>query len=105
TRKKEPMKLAATRAIAALAEAEGSEVVTLAYGTRDRFGPDYLIPRPFDPRLITSVAPAVAEAAMASGVATRPLTDLNAYRARLARFVYHSGTVMQPVFAAATERL
>jgi malate dehydrogenase (oxaloacetate-decarboxylating)(NADP+) len=101
----EPMKLAATRAIAALAEAEGSEVVTLAYGTRDRFGPDYLIPRPFDPRLITSVAPAVAEAAMASGVATRPLTDLNAYRARLARFVYHSGTVMQPVFAAATERL
>jgi malate dehydrogenase (oxaloacetate-decarboxylating)(NADP+) len=101
----EPMKLAATRAIAALAEAEGSELVTLAYGTRDRFGPDYLIPRPFDPRLITTVAPAVAEAAMASGVAARPLADLKAYRDRLARFVYHSGTVMQPVFAAATERL
>src|SRR5207248_6764622 len=77
----------------------------LAYGTRDRFGPDYLIPRPFDPRLITTVAPAVAEAAMQSGVATRPLTDVKAYRDRLARFVYHSGTVMQPVFAAATERL
>lgn len=101
----EPMKLAATHAIAALAEAEGSELVTLAYGTRDRFGPDYLIPRPFDPRLITTVAPAVAEAAMHSGVATRPLPDLKAYRDRLARFVYHSGTVMQPVFAAATERL
>jgi|HubBroStandDraft_4_1064222.scaffolds.fasta_scaffold02275_3 malate dehydrogenase (oxaloacetate-decarboxylating)(NADP+) len=101
----EPMKLAATRAIAALAQAEGSELVTLAYGTRDRFGPDYLIPRPFDPRLITTVTPAVAEAAMASGVATRPLADLKAYRDRLARFVYHSGTVMQPVFAAATQRL
>jgi malate dehydrogenase (oxaloacetate-decarboxylating)(NADP+) len=101
----EPMKLAATHAIAALAEAEGSELVTLAYGTRDRFGPDYLIPRPFDPRLITTVAPAVAEAAMQSGVATRPLADVKAYRDRLARFVYHSGTVMQPVFAAAQERL
>src|SRR3954464_1320168 len=101
----EAMKVAAADAIAALAEAEGSELVTLAYGTRDRFGPDYLIPRPFDPRLITTVAPAVAEAAMQSGVATRPLTDVKAYRDRLARFVYHSGTVMQPVFAAATERL
>jgi malate dehydrogenase (oxaloacetate-decarboxylating)(NADP+) len=101
----EPMKLAATRAIAALAQAEGSEEVVIAYGTRDRFGPDYLIPRPFDPRLITTVAPAVAEAAMQSGVATRPIADLSAYRARLARFVYHSGTVMQPVFAAATQRL
>ncbi|HTV89626.1 MAG TPA: NADP-dependent malic enzyme [Stellaceae bacterium] len=97
----EHMKLAATRAIAELAEAEASDVVALAYGTRDRFGPDYLIPRPFDPRLITSVAPAVAAAAMASGVATRPIADLKAYRDRLARFVYHSGTVMQPVFAAA----
>ena len=101
----EPMKLAATRAIAALAQAEGSEEVVIAYGTRDRFGPDYLIPRPFDPRLITTVAPAVAEAAMQSGVATRPIADLNAYRARLAHFVYHSGTVMQPVFAAAKQRL
>src|SRR5207302_931639 len=97
----EPMKLAATQAIAELAQAESSDIVALAYGTRDRFGPDYLIPRPFDPRLITSVAPAVAAAAMASGVATRPLLDLRAYRDRLARFVYHSGTVMQPVFAAA----
>src|SRR5438094_9621835 len=79
----EPMKLAATHAIAALAEAEGSELVTLAYGTRDRFGPDYLIPRPFDPRLITTVAPAVAEAAMQSGVASRPLADVKAYRDRL----------------------
>ena len=100
----EPMKLAATRAIAALARAEGSEEVAIAYGTRDRFGPDYLIPRPFDPRLITNVSPAVAEAAMQSGVAARPITDLSAYRARLARFVYHSGTVMQPVFAAAAQR-
>jgi malate dehydrogenase (oxaloacetate-decarboxylating)(NADP+) len=100
----EPMKLAATRAIAALAEAESSEVVTMAYGTRDRFGPDYLIPRPFDPRLITTVAPAVAKAAMASGIATRPIADLKRYRDQLARFVFHSGTVMQPVFAAATER-
>jgi malate dehydrogenase (oxaloacetate-decarboxylating)(NADP+) len=98
------MKLAATRAIAALAQAESSEIVTMAYGTRDRFGPDYLIPRPFDPRLITTVAPAVAEAAMASGIATRPIADLKHYRDRLARFVFHSGTVMQPVFAAATQR-
>jgi malate dehydrogenase (oxaloacetate-decarboxylating)(NADP+) len=100
----EPMKLAATRAIAALAQAEVPEVVALAYGTRDRFGPDYLIPRPFDPRLITTVAPAVAEAAIASGVASRPLTDLKGYRNRLARFVYHSGTIMQPVFAAAASK-
>ncbi|MBV9859726.1 MAG: NADP-dependent malic enzyme [Alphaproteobacteria bacterium] len=97
----EEMKLAATRAIARLAEAEASEIVAMAYGIKDRFGPDYLIPRPFDPRLITVVAPAVAEAAMASGVATRPIDDIRAYRSRLARFVYHSGTVMQPVFAAA----
>jgi len=101
----EPMKLAATRAIAALAEAESSDVVTMAYGTHDRFGPEYLIPRPFDPRLITTVAPAVAEAAMASGVAARPIADLRRYRDQLGRFVYHSGTVMQPIFAAATQRL
>ncbi len=101
----EAMKLAATRAIAELAQAEVSDIVTLAYGTRERFGPDYLIPRPFDPRLITTVAPAVAAAAMHSGVATRPIADLRLYRERLARFVYHSGTVMQPVFAAATEAL
>src|SRR4051794_34933368 len=99
------MKLAATHAIAALAVAEGSEEVATAYGIRDRFGPDYLIPQPFDRRLITHVAPAVPEAAMLSGVATRPLTDLKCYRDRLARFVYHSGTVMQPVFGAAAQRL
>ena len=97
----ERMKLAATRALAELAQTEVPDVVALAYGTKDRFGPDYLIPRPFDPRLITTVAPAVAAAAMASGLATRPIADLKAYRDRLARFVYHSGTVMQPVFAAA----
>ena len=98
------MKLACVRALAELARAEQSDVVAAAYGTRElRFGPDYLIPRPFDPRLITKVAPAVAEAAMASGVATRPLEDLDAYRRSLQRYVYTSGTVMQPVFAAAAE--
>ena len=66
-----------------------------------RFGRDYLIPKPFDPRLIEAVAPAVAQAAMDSGVATRPIADLDAYRQRLTQFVYHSGSSMQPVFAAA----
>ena len=100
----EEMKLAAVRAIAELAQAEQSDVVTAAYGTQDiSFGPDYLIPRPFDPRLITKVAPAVAQAAMESGVATRPLPNLEDYRRSLQRFVYTSGTVMQPVFAAAAE--
>jgi malate dehydrogenase (oxaloacetate-decarboxylating)(NADP+) len=100
----EEMKLAAVRALAELAQAEQSDVVTAAYGAQDiSFGPDYLIPRPFDPRLITKVAPAVAKAAMESGVATRPLADLEDYRRSLQRFVYTSGTVMQPVFAAAAE--
>jgi malate dehydrogenase (oxaloacetate-decarboxylating)(NADP+) len=99
----EEMKMAATLAIAAIAEAEPSDVVTSAYGTQEPFGPEYLIPRPFDPRLITTVAPAVAEAAMKTGVATRPITDMRAYRHQLASFVYRSGTVMQPVFAAAAE--
>ena len=99
----EEMKLAATLAIAALAEAEQSDVVAAAYGVQDRFGPDHLIPRPFDPRLITTVAPAVAEAAMKSGVATRPIADLKAYRARLGGLVYRSGAVMQPLFDAATD--
>ena len=100
----EAMKLACVRAIAALARADVSDVVAAAYGNQDiRFGPDYLIPPPFDPRLITSVAPAVAEAAMQSGVATRPLADLKAYKASLERYVYTSGTVMQPVFAAAAQ--
>jgi len=100
----EEMKLAAVQAIAELAQAEPSDVVAAAYGTQDvAFGPDYLIPRPFDPRLITKIAPAVAKAAMDSGVATRPLSDLEDYRRSLQRFVYTSGTVMQPVFAAAAE--
>ena len=100
----EEMKLACVRALAELARAEQSDVVAAAYGRREiRFGPEYLIPLPFDPRLITTVAPAVAEAAMRSGVATRPLSDLAAYRRELHGFVYTSGTVMQPVFAAAAE--
>ncbi|MFO1049986.1 MAG: NADP-dependent malic enzyme [Geminicoccaceae bacterium] len=101
----EEMKLACVRAIAELARADVSDVVAAAYGRQDiRFGPEYLIPPPFDPRLITTVAPAVAEAAMATGVATRPLADLKAYRASLQRFVYTSGTVMQPVFQAASDQ-
>ncbi|MEH3146188.1 MAG: NADP-dependent malic enzyme [Methylobacterium frigidaeris] len=100
----EEMKLASVRAIAELARAEQSDVVSAAYGTHDLcFGPDYLIPRPFDPRLITKIAPAVALAAMNSGVATRPIADLEGYRRSLERLVYTSGTVMQPVFAAAAE--
>jgi malate dehydrogenase (oxaloacetate-decarboxylating)(NADP+) len=100
----EEMKLAATKAIAALAKEDVSDVVAAAYGRRDiRFGAEYLIPAPFDPRLITAVAPAVAEAAMKSGIATRPLDDLKAYRERLQGFVYRSGTIMQPVFAAASK--
>ena len=79
-------------------------MVAAAYGRQDiRFGPEYLIPPPFDPRLITTVAPAVAEAAMRSGVATRPIADLKAYRHSLERYVYTSGTVMQPVFQAAAD--
>ncbi len=97
----EEMKVACVKAIAELARAEASDVVTMAYGTQDRFGPEFLIPRPFDPRLITTVAPAVAEAAMASGVATRPIADVRAYRDSLQGFVYRSGTTMQPVYAAA----
>ncbi|WP_114968016.1 phosphate acyltransferase, partial [Rhodoferax ferrireducens] len=98
----EEMKLATVRAIAALAHAEIPESVAKAYGAAGlRFGRDYLIPKPFDPRLIVAVAPAVAQAAMDSGVATRPIGDMDAYRTGLARFVYHSGSVMQPVFDAA----
>ena len=98
----EEMKLAAVRAIAALAHAEIPEVVAQAYGAAGlRFGRDYLIPKPFDPRLIEAVAPAVARAAADSGVARRPIADLETYRERLSRFVYQSGSAMQPVFAAA----
>jgi len=96
------MELAAVRAIAELAQAEASDIVAMAYGGQDlKFGPEYLIPRPFDPRLIGRIAPAVASAAMASGVATRPLADLDAYRESLTQFVYHSGLIMKPLFAAA----
>ena len=96
------MELAAVRAIAELAQAETSEQVALAYGIESiSFGPEYIIPRPFDPRLIARVAPAVAQAAMESGVATRPLADVEAYRQSLARFVYHSGLIMKPLFTAA----
>jgi malate dehydrogenase (oxaloacetate-decarboxylating)(NADP+) len=96
------MELAAVQAIAGLAQAETSEQVALAYGIESiSFGPDYIIPRPFDPRLIARVAPAVAEAAMASGVASRPIADLDAYRESLTRFVYHSGLLMKPLFSAA----
>jgi len=98
------MELAAVKAIAALAQAEQSDIVALAYGEEKMsFGPDYLIPRPFDPRLIVKVAPAVAKAAMDSGVATRPITDFDAYRDSLQQFVYHSGMFMKPLFAAAKQ--
>jgi malate dehydrogenase (oxaloacetate-decarboxylating)(NADP+) len=98
----EAMKIAAVRAIAELAHAEQSEVVAAAYGKEElAFGPEYLIPKPFDPRLIMKVAPAVAQAAMESGVATRPIADMAAYRQQLNEFVYHTGLLMRPVFAAA----
>jgi malate dehydrogenase (oxaloacetate-decarboxylating)(NADP+) len=96
------MELAAVRAIADLAQAEQSDIVALAYGDQQTaFGPDYIIPRPFDPRLIAKVAPAVARAAMDSGVATRPIEDFAAYCDRLNQFVYQSGLIMKPIFAAA----
>ncbi|MGA0796190.1 MAG: NADP-dependent malic enzyme [Quisquiliibacterium sp.] len=96
------MEIAAVHAVADLARAEQSEVVAAAYGaTQPAFGPEYLIPRPFDPRLIVKIAPAVARAAMESGVATRPITDFDAYLNTLERFVYHSGTFMRPIFSAA----
>jgi len=96
------MELAAVRAIAELAQAEQSELVAAAYGEQQMpFGPDYIIPRPFDPRLIAQIAPAVAKAAMDSGVATRPIADFDAYRDRLNQFVYQSGQIMRSVFVAA----
>jgi malate dehydrogenase (oxaloacetate-decarboxylating)(NADP+) len=96
------MEIAAVRAIAELAQAETSEQVALAYGIESiSFGPDYIIPRPFDPRLIARVAPAVAKAAMDCGVAARPIADLDAYRESLSQFVYHSGLIMKPLFSAA----
>ncbi len=96
------MELAAVRAIAELAQAETSEQVAIAYGIESlHFGPDYLIPKPFDPRLIARIAPAVAKAAMDSGVATRPIGDMDSYRESLSQFVYHSGLIMKPLFSAA----
>jgi malate dehydrogenase (oxaloacetate-decarboxylating)(NADP+) len=96
------MEIAAVHAIAELAQAEQSEVVAAAYlGEPLAFGPDYLIPKPFDPRLMMKIAPAVARAAADSGVALRPIQDMDAYRERLQSFVYASGTLMKPIFAAA----
>ncbi|MCL2657292.1 MAG: NADP-dependent malic enzyme [Betaproteobacteria bacterium] len=102
TRITDEMKLAAVRTIADLARAEHSEVVAAAYGEQvASFGPEYIIPKPFDPRLIVKIAPAVAQAAMDSGVASRPLTDMESYRQGLSNFVWQSGLIMRPVFAAA----
>jgi malate dehydrogenase (oxaloacetate-decarboxylating)(NADP+) len=93
------MEVAAVHAIAELAQAEQSEVVAAAYvGANLSFGPEYLIPKPFDPRLMMKIAPAVALAAHASGVAARPIADMEAYRERLQAFVYASGTTMRPIF-------
>ncbi|MFC0400508.1 NADP-dependent malic enzyme [Paraburkholderia rhizosphaerae] len=96
------MEIAAVNAIAELARQEQSDIVATAYGIQDlSFGPDYLIPKPFDPRLIVKVAPAVAKAAMDSGVATRPIEDMDAYEQHLQQFVYHSGNTMKPIFQLA----
>jgi malate dehydrogenase (oxaloacetate-decarboxylating)(NADP+) len=98
----EEMKMAAVRAIAALAREEPSDVAARAYsGETPVFGPDFLIPSPFDPRLILRIAPAVARAAMETGVATRPIEDMDVYIDRLNRFVFRSGLIMKPVFSAA----
>ena len=98
----EPMKMAAVRAIAELAREEPSDVAARAYpGETPTFGPDFLIPSPFDPRLILRIAPAVAKAACETGVAMRPIEDWTAYIDRLNRFVFKSGLVMKPIFSAA----
>ncbi len=100
----EAMKLAAVRAIAELARVEQSELAVKAYGEQHaNFGPEYLIPNPFDSRLIGRIAPAVAEAAMESGVATRPIRDIEVYRDSLDEFVYHFGLIMKPVFSQAKQ--
>ena len=96
------MEIAAVNAIAELARQEQSDIVATAYGIQDlSFGPAYLIPKPFDPRLIVKVAQAVAKAAMDSGVAERPIEDMEAYEQHLQQFVYHSGTTMKPIFQLA----
>ncbi len=98
----EAMKLACVKALADLAMAETSELVSKAYGGQPApFGPENIIPKPFDPRLITKIAPAVAKAAMDSGVATRPIEDFDAYHQKLTAFVFRSGLVMKPIFDAA----
>jgi malate dehydrogenase (oxaloacetate-decarboxylating)(NADP+) len=98
----EAMKLACVREIADLVKSETSEEVANAYAGQElSFGPEYLIPKPFDSRLILRIAPAVAQAAADSGVATRPIADMDAYRQQLGRFVYQTGILMQPVFSAA----
>jgi malate dehydrogenase (oxaloacetate-decarboxylating)(NADP+) len=100
------MEIAAVHAIAELAQAEQSDVVAAAYaGEQLAFGPEYLIPKPFDPRLMMKIAPAVAKAAADSGVALRPIADLDAYREQLQSFVYASGTTMKPIFTAAKNAL
>lgn len=102
TKINEAMKLACVREIADLAKAETSDEVANAYAGQElKFGPEYLIPKPFDARLILRIAPAVAKAAAESGVATRPIKDLDAYRESLQRYVYQTGMFMRPVFAAA----
>ena len=96
------MEIAAVRALAQLAREETNDEVALAYGVSNlSFGPDCIIPKPFDPRLMLRIAPAVAQAAMDSGVATRPIADIDAYHTQLQQFVYHSGTFMKPLFAMA----
>ncbi|NYG32916.1 NADP-dependent malic enzyme [Sphaerotilus montanus] len=101
----EAMKLACVREIAALAKEETSDEVAAAYAGQElQFGPEYLIPKPFDARLILRIAPAVAEAAVESGVAERPITDMAAYRESLTRYVYQTGMFMRPVFAAAKRK-
>jgi malate dehydrogenase (oxaloacetate-decarboxylating)(NADP+) len=98
------MEIATVRAIAELAQAEQSEVVAAAYAGADQtFGREYLIPKPFDPRLMMKIAPAVAQAAAESGVALRPVADMNAYREKLQTIVYASGTIMRPIFALAKQ--
>src|SRR5690606_31062385 len=104
TRITEEMKLACVKAIAELAQAEQNDEVAHAYAGQElSFGPDYIIPKPFDPRLIVQIAPAVARDAAQSGVAARPIEDIEAYRQKLMGFVYHSGQLMRPLFAQAKQ--
>lgn len=103
TKINDEMKLACVKALSNLAKAELSDIVQNAYGDPEevRFGPDYIIPKPFDPRLMSEIAPLVAEAAMATGVATRPIEDLDSYKQSLVEFVFRSGLTMRPIFSLA----